>query len=153
MRFCYICISLAELSKSFLNAQTVVPCLHLRCHHYCLTSSKGFFYMICYVPLQKKPNNHKAELLIYNLKGDMPEPYSSCYNSFFLYANEPKTSKSTSSPSYISIKGHNPYHTRPLVYYIKGKILWSIYAISAKKELCENYLPSFPHYLPQTPTA
>ena len=59
----------------------------------------------------------------------------------FLYANQPKTSKSTSSPSYISIKGHNPYHTRPLVYYIKGKILWSIYAISSKIELCGNYLP------------
>ena len=45
------------------------------------------------------------------------------------YTNERESKKSTSSPTFIYLTGHNPpYHTRPRLSYIKGKIL-SIYQV------------------------
>ena len=49
------------------------------------------------------------------------------------YTNERESKNSTSSPTFIYLKGHNPpYHTRPCLSYIKGKIL-SIYICYLRK--------------------
>ena len=56
-----------------------------------------------------------------------------------LKTNERESKKSTSSPTFIYLKGHNPpYHTRPCLSYIKGKIL-SIYIWKSHKMILWLY--------------
>ena len=56
------------------------------------------------------------------------------------YTNERESKKSTSSPTFIYLKGHNPpYHTRPCLSYIKGKIL-SIYICYLRKRRNSSYI-------------
>ena len=65
------------------------------------------------------------------------------------YTNEHESKKSTSSPTFIYLKGHNPpYHTRQCLSYIKGKYSPSIYE-KATKWFYDYIISQLPYVFPQ----